>query len=39
VGEPSGIVVVQDLRTDERQTLRLEAFDRALAQGEAAWPV
>jgi hypothetical protein len=39
VGEPSETVVVQDLRTDERQTLTLEAFERALAQGEAAWPV
>ncbi len=36
---PSGTVLVHDVRTETRRTVPLEAFERALARGEAPWIV
>jgi len=38
-GEPPGTVLVHDLMTGVRHTISLEAFERAVAQGDAPWTV
>jgi histidyl-tRNA synthetase len=38
-GEPPGTVLVHDLTTGVRHTTSLEAFERAVAQGDAPWTV
>jgi ATP phosphoribosyltransferase regulatory subunit len=35
--QPAGTVVVHDLRTESRRATPLEAFERAVAQGDAPW--
>jgi ATP phosphoribosyltransferase regulatory subunit len=35
--QPAGTVVVHDLRTESRRAIPLEAFQRAVAQGDAPW--
>jgi len=37
--QPAGTIVVHDLRTDSRRTMPLEAFEQAVARGEAPWIV
>ena len=38
-GEPPGTVLVYDLQTDVRQSVSLDAFERAVAQGDVLWTV
>jgi ATP phosphoribosyltransferase regulatory subunit len=38
-GEPAGTVLLHDLRTDVRQTVPLDAFERAVARGDVPWAV
>lgn len=35
--QPAGTVLVHDVRTEARRALPLEAFERAVAQGDAPW--
>ena len=39
VNEPPGTVLVHDLRTDLRQAIPLESFERAVARGDVPWVV